>query len=199
MRRSWLLPLGLVCVWLLSWGSLSVANVVSGVLVTLVIVAVSPVALPPRVHRLRPLAVARLAVHVAGQFLRSNWEMSRQILSPRPSLRTGVIAFPVQTRSDRVVTFIANVLALAPGTLPLDVQGDPSVIYVHVLHHDDVEPVRREIARLEALTRAALGLPPLDVEADAGDGDGDVDGDGAGDDAKAGDGAGPAGATGAAP
>ena len=56
-----------------------------------------------------------------------------------------------------MLTLIANVLALTPGTLPLEATTSPAVIYVHVLHLTDVETVRRDVQHLTALAVRAFG------------------------------------------
>ena len=58
---------------------------------------------------------------------------------------------------ERTTTFIANVLTLGPGTIPVDVQADPPVIYVHVLDAVHPDATRRQVARLESLTTKAFG------------------------------------------
>jgi multisubunit Na+/H+ antiporter MnhE subunit len=65
---------------------------------------------------------------------------------------------------------VANVLALTPGTMPIEVTRTPPVIYVHVLHLHDVEAVRRDIRTLSALAVRAFGsdsaVDALDASAD---------------------------------
>ncbi len=53
---------------------------------------------------------------------------------------------------------MANVLSLAPGTMAIEVTQDPaSVVYVHVLHLEDVEAVRRQTLDLAALAVRGFG------------------------------------------
>jgi multicomponent Na+:H+ antiporter subunit E len=155
----------LVTIWLLAWGDISVANVVTGV----VLAAVLLVAFPPRrvgdgasrrpATRIRPLGVARLLVYILVQLVTSNVLVSREILSRRSRIRTGVIAHQVADPSDDVLTVMSNVIALSPGTMTVDVARDPAVIHVHFLLLSDVESAHRTLARLERLTHAAVGPP----------------------------------------
>ena len=59
--------------------------------------------------------------------------------------------------SDGLLVFLANVTALTPGTMPIEVVRDPPTFYVHVLHLHDVEAVRDEIRRMEHLAIRAFG------------------------------------------
>lgn len=167
MTRIALRIVPLVALWLLAWGDVSVANVMSGIAVALGLL----IAFPPRPSsgprvRLRPAAMARLAGYVIVQLVVSNLLVAREIVSRRSRIRTGVLAHHLQQPSDAVLSVMANVIALSPGTMTVDVSSDPAVLYVHFLLLDDVEDARRAIARLERLVADALGGTPPDVGAD---------------------------------
>jgi multicomponent Na+:H+ antiporter subunit E len=83
--------------------------------------------------------------------------VAREIVSPRSRVRTGVVAYRVQQPSDLTLTLMSNILALAPGTMPVDVTHEPPVLYVHFLLLSDVEDARRRMLRLERLVVDAVG------------------------------------------
>jgi multicomponent Na+:H+ antiporter subunit E len=62
-------------------------------------------------------------------------------------MRPGVIAIPLNARTDVEITLLANLITLTPGTLSLDVSADRSVLYIHVMYidNDDIDAVRRKI------------------------------------------------------
>ncbi len=105
----------------------------------------------------RPLAVARLVGYMLATTVRSNVELTREVLSPTTRLRTGVVGVPLPACSDELLTLISNLLALSPGTMPIEMRSNPVVLYVHVLHLTDVEDVREEILHLTDLTVRAFG------------------------------------------
>jgi multicomponent Na+:H+ antiporter subunit E len=148
----------LVAFWLLAWGEVSVANVASGLVVATVLL----VAFPP--HRrtgtgagVSPLGVARLVLYVLGQLVPSNVLVARQILSRRSRIRTGVLAYPLHDPSEEVLSLMAHVIALTPGTMTVEATREPAVLYVHFLLLEDVDRARRTVGRLERLAVAALG------------------------------------------
>jgi multicomponent Na+:H+ antiporter subunit E len=150
----------LVALWLLAWGEVSVANVLSGTAVACALL----VAFPPRPNsdprvRLRPVAVVRLVGYVVARLAVSNLLVAREIVTRRSSIRTGVLAHRLLHPSDAVLTVMANVLALSPGTMTVDVTSDPAVLYIHFLLLDDVADARRDVAHLERLVVDALGGP----------------------------------------
>jgi multisubunit Na+/H+ antiporter MnhE subunit len=60
-----------------------------------------------------------------------------------------------------VLTLMAHVIALTPGTMTVEATSDPPVLYVHFLLLDDLAEARRSLARLERLAVAALGRPAV--------------------------------------
>lgn len=151
----------LASIWVLLWGALSVANVLSGIAVASLLLVLYP---DPRVEqpphgRPRPVAFARLAAHIVTQLFVSNAVVFREIVTRGSDIQAGVVACQLRTRSERTITFLANVISLSPGTMPVEVTTDPAVIYIHVLHLRDPSDERRKVARLEKRAVRAFGTP----------------------------------------
>jgi multicomponent Na+:H+ antiporter subunit E len=150
----------LTVVWLMLWDRISIANAVSGVAVACLVLVVFPTARLVRRTQpavVRPVAVLRLAGYVAGQLVVSNWLVAREILSRRSHIRTGIVACRLRTDTPGLVTLLANIVALAPGTLTVDARAEPPTLYVHVLMLRDVVTARRAVAHLEQLVLRAFG------------------------------------------
>ncbi len=150
----------LLAIWLLLWGELSPANVVSGLAVVAAVMVVVPDA-RFRLGRpyLRPLWIARLGARILVDVVRANVEVTREIIGRQNSMTTGIVAVALPGCSDGLLTFVANVLALTPGTMAIEVDRSPGVIYVHALHLSDVESLRRDVRSLAALAIMAFGSP----------------------------------------
>lgn len=151
----------LVVIWTLLWGKASPANLVSGALVAALLLVAFPLdhhIIAVR-HRLRPVAAARLAGFFLSDLLRSSVATAVDVVRPRSQVRTGVIACPLRVDNDGLVTFLANLIAVSPGTMPIEVAYRPHVIYVHSLRATDPDSVRAFVARLEELSVMALGGP----------------------------------------
>jgi multicomponent Na+:H+ antiporter subunit E len=150
----------LLAIWLLLWGSASLGDVLSGiVVVALVLWLLGGPRRPSSRPVVRPLAAARFIGAVIVGVVKANAVLTREILTPRSSINIGVVAVPLPVCSDELLTLIANVLALTPGTMPVEVRNAPPVIYVHVLHLHDIESVRRDVRHLTALAVRAFGSP----------------------------------------
>lgn len=154
------LGLVLVAVWLLWWGSASPANVLAGIAVVLVLFVVFPSdrAIRPTI-RFRPIALARLLGFFAFNLVTSNVVLSRTILSPRADVHTGVVKVPLRTDDVGIITMVANITALTPGSMvvQLDVDGSDDLAWVHVLTPGDPFQVARSFSRLEQLCVEAVG------------------------------------------
>jgi multicomponent Na+:H+ antiporter subunit E len=160
MRSSLGFVAMLQAIWLLAWGSLSWANVASGLAVALaLLVAIPGIRRRSHLPVVRPVALARLAVRLARDLVVSNVLLTREVLAPRPRIRTGVVRVPLPECTDELLTLLANLVALTPGTMPVDVRRDPPEIAVHVLHLRSVDEVRRDIWSLRDLVVRAFGSP----------------------------------------
>jgi multicomponent Na+:H+ antiporter subunit E len=151
----------LVLLWLLAWGELTVANVLSGTAAAVALL----VAFPPRHDRDADVQLSfaglwRLAAYVASQLVKSNIVMAYQILRPPKPLTPGVVGHRLRHPSEHVITLVSSIIALSPGTMIVDVASDSSSIYVHFFHLGDVDGARRSIAHLEDLAIAAIANPP---------------------------------------
>lgn len=140
--------------WLLLWRDVSVANLLSGLAIA-VLVTLGP--LRASEHRVRPLALLRFAVYFAWKLLEANVVLAREVVTPQNAIHTGIIAVPLPGTRDFVVTVVANAISLTPGTLTLEVRREPApTLYVHVLHLHDLDEARDDVLRMARLAQAAF-------------------------------------------
>lgn len=171
LRRHGMLLAWLTAVWVALWGSVTVANVLGGAAVAAALLLLLPLPDVPSEGGLRPVALARFAVVFFWELVKASFTVVGQVLHPRLRLRQAVIAVPVIGLSDRLITLLANVISLTPGTLALEVDRPRATLYVHVLSVPDapgaVDEVRASIMRLERLAILALGSPDCLAALDA--------------------------------
>lgn len=155
MRRGRLVLL--VSFWMLAWGDASVGSLVGGVVVAVALAIVFPAGpMFDGTERMRPFGLVRLGLYICVQLVTSNLLVAREILSPGSDVRTGVLAYEVRHPSDQVITLMASVITLTPGTMTVEATRAPSILYVHFLLLDDVGAARRSISRLEDLVVGAM-------------------------------------------
>ncbi len=70
----------------------------------------------------------------------------------------GVVAIPLDARTDAEITLLANLITLTPGSVSLDLSEDRRVLYVHAMYivGGDVDAYRRSVK--EGLERRVLEL-----------------------------------------
>jgi multicomponent Na+:H+ antiporter subunit E len=79
------------------------------------------------------------------ELVKANLRVAITVLSRHTSIRPGVIAIPLDVKSDGEITLLMNLLTLTPGTLSLDVSTDHRVLYVHAIDYSDAEEFRSQI------------------------------------------------------
>jgi multicomponent Na+:H+ antiporter subunit E len=160
--------IGITVLWILAWGSLSVANVVSGLAVAAFLLVLTPDELTRgKSIWFRPLRAVKFIAWIVTDIVRSNIVLIRTIVSRRSRVHSGVIAIPLPDCSDELLTIISNVVAITPGTSPLYVTRFPTVLYVHVLDMRDPAATRRDLQHLADLAYAAFGpewVRPSDLQ-----------------------------------
>ena len=146
----------LAFVWALLMGAIDLSNLVVGfVLGYLVLWFSGPLLGDMGYFRRGPTALRFLAFFLKEMVV-SNLLVAREVLAPRPRRRPGVIAVPLDAKTDAEITLLANVVTLTPGTLSLDVSPDRSTLYVHAMFLESPEALRRDIK--EGFERRILEL-----------------------------------------
>jgi multicomponent Na+:H+ antiporter subunit E len=150
----------LTLVWLALWGSLAPLYVLGGVVVAVGICLVFP--LPPidLAARVRPVLLLALVVRFLADVVRASVQVSKVVLS-RGHVRNAVVAVDLESSSDFVLTLVAAMLSLVPGSVVVEARRSTHTLYLHVLDVPDAEAVeafRRSALALEQRVLAAL--PP---------------------------------------
>lgn len=133
------LVVSLAFVWAAVTGSFTVPNILLGAFIA----AIAVLFIRERVDR--PFVLRRLGrfLSLAALFIYelalSAWRVAVLVLSPDMNRRLApaIIAYPLTVKTDGQITLLANLITLTPGTLSVDVSGDRSTLYIHVLEMTD--------------------------------------------------------------
>jgi multicomponent Na+:H+ antiporter subunit E len=93
-----------------------------------------------------PRAVGFLGF-LTGELVVSSLRVAWDVVTPRARRRPGIIAVPLDLRSDGAITLLAALITLTPGSLGVDVSADRSTLFVHEMFVDDPDQVRQRIKR----------------------------------------------------
>lgn len=131
----------LALIWAALTGSFDLANLATGFAVGALVVGIVDERFGGGYLRWWIRATLFIGFYLR-EVLVSNAKVLRAILDPRQDLDPAILALPVGDLGDLEVTVLANLLAMTPGTLPVDVREDEAVLYVHAMFVEDAEATR---------------------------------------------------------
>jgi multicomponent Na+:H+ antiporter subunit E len=150
----------LIALWMLLWGQFTVVAFVTGLLAAIFVTRVfqlPPVELSGRVHLWHGLVfVATFSVALVRGSLTVAW----QVINPKSYPGTAIIAVPMRTDDDLILSHTAVTASLIPGSLIIDIDRDRRILYLHVIgvrSDEDVEAQRRHVQEWERRIVRALG------------------------------------------
>ncbi|MCU0773512.1 MAG: Na+/H+ antiporter subunit E [Ideonella sp.] len=135
----------LLLVWLLLRQSLSVPDLLAGVVLGLVVPRLAHRFLGPATHPRAPLAVARFTAVVLWDIVVSNLTVARIVLDPRSRPQPAWVPVPLDTRHPTAITLLATVITTTPGTVSCVVDDTAGLILVHALDCTDAAEMARQI------------------------------------------------------
>lgn len=142
LHRLWIeLPLiiWLMLVWGALWQDFSAANLVFGLILSVVLVRafrLPPVRLSGRFDLARGVS---FLIWFVWQVIRGSFEVLWVALRQGPHVHNAVIEVPLRTREDLMMTAIGHVASLIPGSLVVDVDRRHGTLYLHVLNVRDAK------------------------------------------------------------
>lgn len=89
--------------------------------------------------------VLAFSLYFLREIVIANLRVARLVVRPLRALRPGIVALPLDARTDGEITMLANLMSLTPGTLSLDISTDERVLYIHVIDIRDADAFRRHI------------------------------------------------------
>ncbi|WP_380159608.1 Na+/H+ antiporter subunit E [Kineococcus sp. R86509] len=162
----------LVVLWLLLWGDVSWANVISGTLLGLLVTVVLPL---PRVRfgmRIRPLRIVALFARFLVDLVAASGQVAWLAVRPGRQPRNSVVRVPLHSGSDLFVAMTAELVSLVPGSVVVEIgapsaQGGQGSIYIHALGvtgEEGRERIRREVLLTERRIMTTFAEPAAYAE-----------------------------------
>ena len=157
---QWPILLGLSLTWGALWQDFSPGVLLAGALFSTLILWFYRL---PRVNfadRFNPwyalVFTGRFLWHVVTASISVAWEA----ITKGPRIVNSVVAVPLRSHDDLIVTLTGHALALVPGSLVIDVDRPSSTLFLHCLNVENAEAVeafRDEARRTEAAIIRAIG------------------------------------------
>ncbi|MDT5211110.1 MAG: multicomponent Na+:H+ antiporter subunit [Mycobacterium sp.] len=151
--RAWVLC-WLMLVWILLWGTVSAANILSGLAIALLITLLLPLPTVPIEGKLHPLSLLRLGVTVFYYLALSSVQVAWLAVKPGPPPLSAVLRAHVAVKSDLVLALAVNIFNLIPGSIVLEIDQTRRMLYMHVIDVGSDRAVNRfykQVAEVERL------------------------------------------------
>ena len=103
---------------------------------------------------MRAFAYLRFAAIFLIELVRSSFAVARAIVTNDLSMRSAIVAVPLDLERAGDAALVANAVTLTPGTTSLHMSADARILYVHVMDwRGDGETVSQIKSRFESVLR----------------------------------------------
>lgn len=148
MGFMWNLLLALI--WVVLTGDLSGINLFAGMVIGYIVLGLMQRQIPMlRGYTSRLPRLIRFIFFFFKELIMANMRVAFDIITPVWHMQPGVIALPLEARTEMEITMVANIISLTPGTLSLDVSDDRRVLFIHAMFLDDEQSVREDLKEME--------------------------------------------------
>lgn len=154
--------LWLVVLWMLLWHQFTPLSLLTGIIVAVFVTRVFRLPTVELVGRVNLWYGFLVGVQFLWAVLLGALSVTAQVFDFRRLPGAAIVAVPLKYADDILMTHVAVISSLIPGSLVVETDRDRRVLYVHVIGvHDrgDVEEVREEILDWEKRVVRALGTP----------------------------------------
>lgn len=146
MATRLLLNIVLALVWCLLQNEISLRQFLIGSLVATAAMLFFPRSFHQERRYLHKVSLSfQLAAFFFKELLIANITVVKQVLAPKLTIQSGIIAYPLELKDDFLITLLANMITLTPGTLSVEIAPDRKFLFIHFLNVEDIEEERRLI------------------------------------------------------
>ncbi|MCH8535525.1 MAG: Na+/H+ antiporter subunit E [Flavobacteriaceae bacterium] len=146
MRGKFLTNILLTIIWVFLTGSFEVVNFVFGFVITFLILWIisSKDSENGKYFRIIPKLISFFFFFL-WEVVKANIQVAYEVITPQNKMKPGIVALPLDAKTDTEITLLANLITLTPGTLSLDVSEDKKVLYIHSMYVHDKQDFIKEI------------------------------------------------------
>lgn len=139
MKNRFLANLLLTILWIAVTGNFELANVFFGFFLSYFLLwVITRGSGKNRYFTLVPRVISFFFFFLY-ELVKANLQVAYEVMTPNLNMKPGIVALPLDVKSDFGITILANLITLTPGTLSLDVSEDRKILYVHSMYIHDKE------------------------------------------------------------
>ncbi|RUO35566.1 Na+/H+ antiporter subunit E [Aliidiomarina shirensis] len=146
----------LAVTWVVLTGDVGGINLLFGLFVGYLVLGVMQRQIPSlRGYTRRLPRLLKFIAFFSKELVVANLTVAFDIITPVWHMKPGVIAMPLEAKTELEITMVANLISLTPGTLSLDVSDDRRVLFIHAMFLDNEQELRDSLKDME---RRVLGI-----------------------------------------
>lgn len=136
----------LAVVWTLLQNNISAGMVVFGVILGVIIPAMTARWWPDRPDEMRLIPMLKYIVLVIWDIMVANVQVAWIVLTKsNDQMKPNWVIIPLELKSPEAITILAGTITLTPGTVSADLSNEGHSLLVHALDAEDPDAVRDEI------------------------------------------------------
>lgn len=139
----------LMALWLLLTWSLAPAQIIAGVVVSILVIGLAGDIFIFRASRaFNPVRVFWAILYIPyllWHIILANFDVAFRVISPEMPLKPGIVKVKTSLTTDMARTALANSITLTPGTMTVDINGDELYIHWIYVHGDDIDTWSKKI------------------------------------------------------
>lgn len=158
VRFSVLMTLGLVIVWIMLVGEITVGAAVFGLIVGVTVQLIFPMPVIPQVGRMRVIRLIWLILVTLWGLATASFVVAGQVLAFKRRTRNSVVSVDLRSDDAFSSTLTAVLVTLVPGSVVLEVYGGRLLVHVFDTQDDaSLEHWIEGVHKQEALVLRAFG------------------------------------------
>lgn len=146
MLQNFLLNILLTFVWVALTGQLNYTNFVFGFIVGFFLLwFLNRKRTSNQDYFMRVPKILAFIMYFLYDMLKANIEVAMDVVTPNYNMKPGIIKFEMDAKTDFEITMLANMVAMTPGTLVIDISKDKKYMYIHVMYLKDIVRFKRNL------------------------------------------------------
>ena len=91
--------------------------------------------------------LAELMFFFTAEIFKASIQVAWEVITPKNRMEAGIVAVPLDVKTNLEITVLSSLISLTPGTLSIDVSEDRSYLFVHAMYipHADADQLRNDI------------------------------------------------------
>lgn len=77
--------------------------------------------------------------------LKANFEVMKDVVTPNYNMKPGIVKYEMDAKTDFEITMLANMIALTPGTVVIDLSRNKKYMYIHVMYLTDIDAFKNKL------------------------------------------------------